>query len=84
MLVQGGAGAVGVAAIELARWSGAKVIATVSSPEKAASRAPPAPTTSIDYTQDDVAARVMEITGGAASSASSRSTSGPTSRSTGR
>jgi NADPH:quinone reductase len=36
VLVQGGAGAVGNAAIQLARWAGATVVATVSSPEKAA------------------------------------------------
>jgi NADPH2:quinone reductase len=36
VLVAGGAGAVGHAAIELAVWSGAKVITTVSSAEKAA------------------------------------------------
>jgi NADPH:quinone reductase and related Zn-dependent oxidoreductases len=36
VLVAGGAGAVGHAAIELAAWSGATVITTVSSPEKAA------------------------------------------------
>ena len=35
MLVAGGAGAVGNAAIQLARWSDATVITTVSSPEKA-------------------------------------------------
>jgi NADPH2:quinone reductase len=35
VLVAGGAGAVGHAAIELARWSGATVITTVSSSEKA-------------------------------------------------
>jgi NADPH2:quinone reductase len=35
VLVAGGAGAVGHAAIELATWSGATVIATVSGPEKA-------------------------------------------------
>ena len=35
MLVAGGAGAVGHATIELARWSGATVITTVSSAEKA-------------------------------------------------
>jgi NADPH2:quinone reductase len=35
VLVAGGAGAVGHAAIELARWGGARVITTVSSPEKA-------------------------------------------------
>jgi NADPH2:quinone reductase len=34
VLVAGGAGAVGHAAIELARWSGAQVVATVSSEEK--------------------------------------------------
>jgi NADPH2:quinone reductase len=35
VLVAGGAGAVGHAAIQLARWAGARVIATVSSREKA-------------------------------------------------
>lgn len=35
VLVTGGAGAVGHAAVELARWAGARVIATVSSEEKA-------------------------------------------------
>jgi NADPH2:quinone reductase len=35
VLVAGGAGAVGHAAIELARWQGARVVATVSTPEKA-------------------------------------------------
>ena len=34
VLVAGGAGAVGHAAIELAKWSGATVVATVSGPEK--------------------------------------------------
>lgn len=36
VLVAGGAGAVGNAAIQLARWAGATVVATVSSDEKAA------------------------------------------------
>jgi NADPH2:quinone reductase len=35
VLVAGGAGAVGNAAIQLARWAGATVLSTVSSPEKA-------------------------------------------------
>ncbi|MRG60279.1 zinc-binding dehydrogenase [Agromyces sp. CFH 90414] len=35
VLVAGGAGAVGHAAIQLARWAGARVITTISSPEKA-------------------------------------------------
>jgi NADPH2:quinone reductase len=36
VLVAGGAGAVGHYAIELAKWAGARVVATVSGPEKAA------------------------------------------------
>lgn len=36
VLIAGGAGAVGNAAIQLARWAGANVITTVSGPEKAA------------------------------------------------
>lgn len=35
VLIAGGAGAVGNAAIQLARWAGATVVTTVSSPEKA-------------------------------------------------
>ena len=35
VLVTGGAGAVGHAAVQLARWAGAHVVATTSSPEKA-------------------------------------------------
>jgi NADPH2:quinone reductase len=35
VLVAGGAGAVGRAAVQLARWAGARVVATVSGPEKA-------------------------------------------------
>jgi NADPH2:quinone reductase len=56
VLVQGGAGAVGHAAIELARWAGARVAATVSSPEKAKLAA--AADLVVDYRRDDVAARV--------------------------
>jgi NADPH2:quinone reductase len=65
VLVQGGAGAVGVVAVELARWSGAKVIATVSSPEKAAIARAAGADHVIDYTREDVAARVNEITNNA-------------------
>ncbi len=64
MLVQGGAGAVGIVAVELARWSGAKVIATVSSADKAAIARAAGADHTIDYAREDVAARVMEITGG--------------------
>ncbi len=65
VLVQGGAGAVGVVAVELARWSGAKVIATVSSAEKAAIARAAGADHVVDYTREDVVARVMEITGNA-------------------
>jgi NADPH:quinone reductase len=65
VLVQGGAGAVGAVAVELARWGGAKVIATVSSPEKAAIARAAGADHVIDYRTEDVVARVREITGGA-------------------
>ena len=83
VLVQGGAGAVGVVAVELARWSGATVIATVSSPEKAAIARAAGADHVIDYTREDVARASWRSPAGRASSASSRSTSAPTSRSTG-
>ncbi|MEN8673652.1 NADPH:quinone reductase [Nocardioides sp.] len=61
VLVAGGAGAVGNAAIQLAVWSGATVVTTVSSPEKAAlARAAGAPHV-VDYRTEDVAARIAEI-----------------------
>lgn len=41
VLVTGGAGAVGHYAVQLAKWAGATVIATVSSPEKRRSRRQP-------------------------------------------
>jgi NADPH:quinone reductase len=61
VLVAGGAGAVGNAAIQLARWSDARVITTVSSPEKAnlANRA--GADNVIDYKQQDVAAEVRAV-----------------------
>ena len=46
VLVAGGAGAVGHAAIQLARWAGATVITTISSPPRRRSRRQPAPTMS--------------------------------------
>jgi NADPH2:quinone reductase len=56
VLVQGGAGAVGHAAIELARWASATVVATVSGPEKAKLAA--AADLVVDYRREDVVARV--------------------------
>ena len=64
ILVTGGAGAVGHYAIQLAKWGGAKVIATVSSPGKAALAKQAGADVVLDYKREDVAARVMEFCGG--------------------
>jgi NADPH2:quinone reductase len=58
VLVQGGAGAVGNAAIQLAAWADATVIATVSSPEKAKLAAAAGAAHVINYKQQDVATEV--------------------------
>jgi NADPH:quinone reductase len=61
VLVAGGAGAVGNAAIQLARWSDARVITTVSSPEKAnlANRA--GADNIIGYKEQDVVEEVRAV-----------------------
>ncbi len=64
LLVTGGAGAVGHYAVQLAKWAGATVIATASSPAKAARARQGGADHVIDYRREDVAARVREITGG--------------------
>jgi NADPH2:quinone reductase len=61
VLVQGGAGAVGNAAIQLARWAGATVISTVSSPEKARLAEAAGSDHVIDYRQQDVVAEVRRM-----------------------
>ena len=61
VLVAGGAGAVGNAAIQLARWSDATVLTTVSSPEKANLAARAGADHVIDYRQHDVVAEVRKI-----------------------
>jgi NADPH2:quinone reductase len=61
VLVSGGAGAVGNAAIQLARWSDALVITTVSSPEKANLAARAGADHVIDYKQQDVVTEVRKI-----------------------
>jgi NADPH2:quinone reductase len=61
VLVQGGAGAVGNAAIQLARWADATVITTVSSPEKAQLAAGAGADHVIDYRQQDVVTEVRKI-----------------------
>jgi NADPH2:quinone reductase len=64
VLVQGGAGAVSCYAIQFARWNGARVFTTVSSPEKAAHARRYGADEIIDYRTEDVAARVLALTGG--------------------
>ena len=61
VLVSGGAGAVGNAAIQLARWSDATVITTVSTPEKGNLAARAGADHVIDYKQEDVVTRVRAI-----------------------
>jgi NADPH2:quinone reductase len=61
VLVAGGAGAVGNAAIQLARWSDATVITTVSGPAKANLAARAGADHVIDYRRQDVAAEVRAI-----------------------
>jgi NADPH:quinone reductase len=61
VLVQGGAGAVGNAAIQLARWAGATVITTVSSPEKARLAAAAGAQHVVNYRTDDVVEAVRKI-----------------------
>jgi NADPH2:quinone reductase len=65
VLVTGGAGAVGHYAVQLAAWAGATVIATVSSAEKAERAKGGGAAHVINYRTEDVAARVLDITGGA-------------------
>jgi NADPH2:quinone reductase len=66
VLVAGGAGAVGNAAIQLAKWAGARVLATVSSKEKAELAAAAGADAVINYREEDVAARVRELASGGA------------------
>jgi NADPH2:quinone reductase len=64
LLVTGGAGAVGHYAVQLATWAGARVIATVSSPEKAERACAGGAAHVVNYREEDVAARVLDITNG--------------------
>jgi NADPH2:quinone reductase len=61
VLVTGGAGAVGHAAIQLARWAGATVVTTVSSDEKAALATAAGAHHVVNYRTGDAAAEIREI-----------------------
>jgi NADPH2:quinone reductase len=64
ILVTGAAGAVGSYAAQFAALSGATVIGTVSSDEKAARATANGAAHTINYKTEDVVARVRELTGG--------------------
>jgi NADPH2:quinone reductase len=64
VLVAGGAGAVGNAAIQLARWADATVISTVSGPAKARLAAAAGADHVINYREQDVVAEVRRIAPG--------------------
>ena len=62
VLVTGGAGAVGHCAVQLAKWGGARVIATVSSSFKAEQARLAGADLVIDYKTEDVIAKTMAFT----------------------
>jgi NADPH2:quinone reductase len=61
VLIAGGAGAVGHAAIQLAVWSDATVLTTVSSPQKAELARRAGARFVIDYRAEDAAARIRQL-----------------------
>jgi NADPH2:quinone reductase len=61
VLVSGGAGAVGHAAIQLARWAGATVITTVSGPEKAELARAAGAHHVVNYREDDAADQIRSF-----------------------
>ncbi|MEE9275406.1 MAG: NADPH:quinone reductase [bacterium] len=64
VLIQGGAGGVGSAAIQLAKSMGCRVFATVSSKEKADFCKSLGADETINYREEDFAGRCLELTGG--------------------
>jgi NADPH:quinone reductase-like Zn-dependent oxidoreductase len=61
VLVAGGAGAVGNAAIQLARWAGATIVTTVSGPEKAALALAAGAHHVVNYRATDAASAIREV-----------------------
>jgi NADPH:quinone reductase len=61
VLVAGGAGAVGNAAIQLARWSGATVLTTISSDEKARLATAAGAHETVNYRTTDAAQAIREL-----------------------
>lgn len=63
ILIHGGAGAVGLYAIQLAKWGGAQTIATVSNEEKAETATQYGADHVLNYRQEDIVTRVQELVG---------------------
>lgn len=61
ILIHGGAGAVGHAAIQMARWAGATVVTTVSGPDKAELARAAGADHVLDYRRQDVAKEVLAV-----------------------
>ncbi len=66
LLVHGAAGGVGIAAVQLGKALGARIIATAGTPEKLGVARQAGAEVLINYRTDDWVARVKEITGGGA------------------
>jgi NADPH2:quinone reductase len=64
VLISGGSGAVGNAAVQLAKWGGATVITTVSSSNKAEVARDAGADHVLNYKEEDVQARIKDSTGG--------------------
>jgi len=65
VVVLGGAGGVGMAAIDLARDAGARVLAAASTPEKLAACRDVGAEVVVDYVHDEVKQAIKDATGGA-------------------
>jgi NADPH2:quinone reductase len=63
ILVTGGAGVVGHYAVQLAKWGGAQVVATVSSPAKAEAARQAGADHVVDYRRENVVERVKALVG---------------------
>ena len=66
VLVLGAGGGIGLAAVDVARSLGARVIAAASSPAKRAAAMAAGAQAAVDYVTEDLRARVREITGAGA------------------
>lgn len=64
VLVQGAAGGVGIAAIQLAHKAGARVLGTAANGERLAALSRYGLNDGIDYRQEDIGARCLELTDG--------------------